>query len=359
MLDDITSKWITSIRFILAVLVVAIHSYPNLYIAGEHVFSRLSTWTSYFLRGDGGITSCAVPTFFFFSGYLQFVKGNEYRNILRKRVHTILIPYFLWISIYIIVLFIIQTFVGVGFAQNSSGDVIKNWSVVDWLGAYVGYGRSTGKPIIAPLWFLRDLMMLIIISPIIKRIFRYKKIKYLYFIVLFILFVLNVDLYVFHSASLFWFSIGSYCGFIKFLFFEFCDRFNWCILVTLFSFLFVINHTLMGDSFISLNAFISIICVLMILKLSGFIIKNEPLWQALKKLDRYTFFIYCFHDPFVIAILNRTWCRIFPIGGVFDVINQFLPIVLCTLISLCVAIILEKVFPAVFLMLIGNRKNTL
>ena len=100
-----TSMRITALRFLLIVLVVFIHnnlraedilkgalehgSTPFVYDNG--LFGR---WVQIFI--SDGIAKCAVPLFFMFASYLQFMKGDSYGVLLKKKAKSLLVPYFLW-----------------------------------------------------------------------------------------------------------------------------------------------------------------------------------------------------------------------------------------------------------------------
>lgn len=102
------SSVITALRFPLILFVVAIH------LVGEDL--RLPQWgtsdwfylyTTEFISHS--LARIAVPMFFFISGYYAFYKKDwSQRSVwtaeLKKRVKTLLVPYLLWNSLYIIIL---------------------------------------------------------------------------------------------------------------------------------------------------------------------------------------------------------------------------------------------------------------
>lgn len=106
---------ISNYQFILSVLVVLIHS-MTIFInlpghATQYVYgTNFSTFFQIFI-GDG-IARIAVPTFFILSGYLFYNRFNssvgDYFVKLRKRVHSLVIPYLFWSSITFFAFFIAQ-----------------------------------------------------------------------------------------------------------------------------------------------------------------------------------------------------------------------------------------------------------
>jgi len=164
---ELLSKTITFMRFPLIVLVVAIHVF-NIYPAGDYPGSVAGD-TYLFLRN--GIARCAVPLFFAISGYLFFLKvpreggftGMAYRSRVKKRVVTLLIPYLLWNLP--ILFFCLKNHLGNGFWEH--------------LGCGFGLlpleGTNSFEPSVpydSPLWYVRDLFVMALLSPIVFLMVR-------------------------------------------------------------------------------------------------------------------------------------------------------------------------------------------
>ena len=106
MIDINTSKRITSLRYLLAILVVFIH---NNYListvaeSGEDLLFNQTIFGEFIqLVISGGLAIGAVPLFLLFAGYLQIKKNDSYVILLKKRIHSLLIPYLIWIGIYLL-----------------------------------------------------------------------------------------------------------------------------------------------------------------------------------------------------------------------------------------------------------------
>lgn len=152
MIDKLDSKVISLLRFPLIVGVVCIHS-------------RMGGGVVEALLGNAyGIV--AVPMFLAISGYLFFPSkevrfGKElYITKLKRRAKSLLIPYLLWNLIAYICYAI-----GEGF---NTLDFIKSFWVIDIP------GRSGSSPIDGPLWYVRNLMLIMIASPIIYYFIKHK-----------------------------------------------------------------------------------------------------------------------------------------------------------------------------------------
>jgi surface polysaccharide O-acyltransferase-like enzyme len=119
----------------------------------------------------GTFTCTAVPLYFLTASVFLYSREISYKDNIKKKCRTIVLPYFLWTALEIVFL---------AAAQNISSAkpyfanlIIKDFSVWDWLGAFTGKSGMfavSGHPLNYPLWFLRDLFILNIFSPVIKKI---------------------------------------------------------------------------------------------------------------------------------------------------------------------------------------------
>lgn len=130
------------VRLPLIILVTYAHSYGAI----REGYSLLgSGWDSYEILKilvSQTLVKVAVPAFFIMSGYLFFANVEEftkeiYWQKIRRRIKTLLIPYIIWNLMMAIKL-------------NSLGTILSGlWT-----------------PINMPLWFLRDLMIVTLATPI-------------------------------------------------------------------------------------------------------------------------------------------------------------------------------------------------
>ena len=94
MISEETSKRITSLRFLLAILVVFIHNSISheMAVESDYVYnnSNIGIWIQNIIVF---FTASAVPLFLLFAGYLQVKKSDSYRTLVRKKIRSLLIPY--------------------------------------------------------------------------------------------------------------------------------------------------------------------------------------------------------------------------------------------------------------------------
>lgn len=213
------SDIIKIIRYPLIIFVVFIHSmYGGIVINGINIVEKYDLPIYDFLQTliTHKIAELAVPTFFFISGYLFFKNINTfsfsiYKNKLKNRISTLLTPYIIWNLLYILFYWIAQTF----FPKMMSGNalLIKDYSVIDFIKAF--WCGQTGFPINFPLWYIRDLMIINILSPIIYLLLKYLKTIYIIIIGIIWIFYSYVSIPGIGTTSVYFFSLGAFLAFRK------------------------------------------------------------------------------------------------------------------------------------------------
>ena len=150
-----TSKVISALRFPLALLVITCHSS---FLGQTH-----GSGTSMQLFFCEVLPHVAVPLFMLFSGMLYFRNGMpdtaKYGKQLLKKTRTLLLPYLLWSTIAFVVMAwrgeISPTFVH--WLQGL-------WDTELWNNGGQFARDLPGYPVNMPLWFIRDLMVLMVLS---------------------------------------------------------------------------------------------------------------------------------------------------------------------------------------------------
>lgn len=168
------THYITALRFPLALLVVFIHTHNAQW---QLIETGSAPTLASFLSGI--LPTFAVPLFFALSGYLFFYKVRTfdlvcYAGKLRRRMLTLAIPYLLW-NLIAFGLYALQSKLnGQALPYPFSPQL---WCNCRELAAPFTniWGFSVGAstaPVQQPLWFVRDLMLIVLASPIIYGIFK-------------------------------------------------------------------------------------------------------------------------------------------------------------------------------------------
>ena len=190
---NVTSELISFVRFPLAICVVMIHCFISIkgwqydHLAEQGLGSNVAME---FIISTRIIILFVVALFFLISGYLFFLHLEEWNSggwlrKMKRRFWTLLIPYLLWNTLYI--LYIIGPDIWDCLVHGKPWDVVKAW--IDdhggWIGLYwnaksLGIGQvdiwrhpaHTTVPILLPFYFIRDLIVVDLFTPLFHFLLR-------------------------------------------------------------------------------------------------------------------------------------------------------------------------------------------
>lgn len=186
---DTDSQAIHFLRLPLVVLVLLIHSnfhgtseaWNALWAAGSpSVGPAMPTLGTIIDIISGSLAQLANPFFFFIGGFLFFREGtfskSLYLHKLRNRVSSLLIPYLIWNAIYLVALLAGERTMP-GWTANI-GKTMTDFTVADWLYAFwditlIGGQGAMTAPVAIHFWFIRDLMLIALLSPVIYQLLRF------------------------------------------------------------------------------------------------------------------------------------------------------------------------------------------
>ena len=341
------SRSIETLRFPLILLIIFLHCYTSTsgITRGHDTYFRIiypfSLW-----MGETG-----VPSFFFISGLLLFFSKKTYVQKLKSRVNTLLVPYLFFNGIMLIgYLCLLYLGKSVIIADKNLAD----YSLVDYLRAFWDRGvwdHGNGSPLLCPFWYIRNLMVLVILSPIIYYIIRYTK---LFLPLIFGFLWINTHDSAYTLQSLTIFSLGAY--------FPICNR-NPIELFEKYKIIFI------GAFFILaiidfLHLYVTIPFALPFHRLSliansffcisflGEFLYRHHIYSSL--LSKSAFFVFCIHYPFT-TYLRPVFERINGFNDYILVVIYLLSVVCIT--SLCVLVYksLKRIMPGFVTIITGNR----
>ena len=220
---DLQSKVIAFLRFPLIVLVLFSHcnyttmggEWASLPYAGKFidVFSQR-------------IAPIANPFFFFISGYLFFKTGHFSADIyvkkLIRRMQSLLVPYLLWNFLYLLLAIIIGLFTNkVPILQIPMDKMtFLNGLKAFWNISLIPGGSTIAGPIAVQFWFIRDLLVAMLFSPVIYLAIkgfillsgRRPLMRYLLFTAIVFTFGYWPDVVGFNPECWLFFAYGAYYG---------------------------------------------------------------------------------------------------------------------------------------------------
>lgn len=322
---------------VLIVMVVYIHS--SYIEANQYDIAR-------FLQNltGGGICRIANCLFFCISGYLFARNIHSVNDIwpkLLKRARTLLLPYILWNIIFVLWYVVIDSLPGISaFSNTHIIEVYANQSV----------GETLYSLFIAPaafqLWFLRDLMVMLLFTPLLWWIVRKQ------WIVALVLALASTFVY----AWLIYFWLGIIVA-VKQWDIENYRRPKMAVFISALIYVgYAIYIAWGGISARVVEVFVNIVGLYLVWSLydiaaRGRYLADKGLW---KYLCGYSFFIYCFHEPAfnVIKKLALAVCGTSePVLIFFYYVNPWLMV----LAAVAVAKILQRMTPNIYKILTGGR----
>lgn len=363
------SKRITCLRFILAVLVVFIHSKIE---QGTIDFADGSMQISFPLYVKiiqaiftGVLGGVSVPLFFVISAYLFFAKPKSVKENVKSKFKSIVVPYIFWTVLTIFLYFVAQTF---SFSRNyfsKPENIIRSWHLSDFVQAF--FARKVSyldyyHPLVYQFWYVRNLLIFMIFSPIIK--FLAERFPLSYFCAVLAATLLRITgvfsdpFWIF--PALFYFSLGFYAVNHIQKILDFLDSIQWKDFA--FAYIVFVALSMFCDfSENSASAVVSflrtIFTILFFVKLAGNFAKNEAVSKKLSALSAYSFWIYAAHAPFVVSSIKKLISRAIPMHGGFILVQFFLTAFLCVIFLMIFGFMLKKFLPGVFAFITDGRKR--
>lgn len=342
MLNDNISVLIRRIRFALMLGVLLIHSSNIALVPGGSPGVDAALSLEKFMNSV--VLDPIVPLFFFISGLLNLKESNfmrkGYAAFLKKRFATLLVPFVLWN----ILAFAIRNVIKIipftrQFCDSQALDAPSFWSL------FVA-------PELVPMWFIRNLLLLLAFAPLIWYIMR--KLRWFGLVLLFF-----VDISSAYLAGIFYFGLGQLLrdGLNR----TAPERLTMVLRIISGSWLTVVALCLVFTLFFpeirpGVPAFPREV-LLACLTVGG--LAFYALWfgriEVPGALASSAFFIYAFHgiiSPYVNKIVTKA---VDPQAFLTVMLSYALDFVLVAIVSVALYFLMKKVFPRTLGLLTGSR----
>jgi peptidoglycan/LPS O-acetylase OafA/YrhL len=296
----------------------------------------------------------AVPFFAMASGFFFYLKWKglaTYRRNLKKRVSTLFVPYVLASGL------ILVSYVVIHVTLTEYTDKGYTFTVVNVLRDWLFH------PVAGQFWFLRDLLVLVVISPLLY--IPHKRYSLLLGGVLFVLWLFEFQVfpivfgwYLINVEMLFFFWLGGYMTFhVDFLEGLVEMKARWVSLLAGVWLALAVTHLIVDPTFyqwyvrdytlISLLLFkFSILAALpLVLAVSARLVGRPMLYLA-----RYSFFVFLFHNYPLYAVVTRVSERL--VGVEY---SYYLNVVLATVAVFLAAILCAAYLTPLYNVLTGGR----
>lgn len=364
--DKLQSMTIDFLRFPLIVGVVFIHTdFSDIVMAGakQISFRDYPIFSSVFFLFSKVIFEVCVPLFFFISGFLFFYKTagfstEIYLQKLKNRVRSLLVPYIFWNLLVIIFLLLAQTFLS-GSLVSGRNKLILDYSLMDWLWSFwdtskVNPHLNKSLPINSPFWFIRDLMVVVLFSPVVY--FLIKKLGTYAVIILGLLWVCNPFFYLpgLSTVSFFFFTAGAYFS-INTKNFVVSMRPMLGIVVPLYVLLVVAQLFFLGQSWwADLYCAGIIVGLVTVVSVSAHFIDQER-WATNAFLANSSFFIFAYHRLPLVFVIKFLFKVLRPQSEVLLLFLYFACPIIIIVLGLLVYSLLKQFWPRFTAIISGGR----
>lgn len=356
--NSILSKTIEWLRFFCIVAVVLLHSFGDENVFNSYSYGAYDTIRILFSKC---LCRVAVPIFFLISGYLFFVKLEKWRTDiwvekLKRRAKTLLLPYFLWniISIVFALALLYAKFVLRG---GDAPDLVAWYKSIGGLRVFWD-GREGLYPHNYPLWFIRDLIVFVIISPIIYCFV--KKTGIVGIVILYIANVLNIwgNVPGFSEEGLFFFSLGAFFSIRRLDFTAICKKHLIIAICVAIPLILAMVYTYGNNNNVwryarrlfSLFGSAATIGIVVLLFQKGKI-------QVHQLLSKSTFLVFAAHGTIVLPYIRMALGKVLPSNQIGLIIKYFsAPLFTVALLVLC-NYLLSKLMPKTLSVLTGGRER--
>lgn len=359
MINSESSLRLDLIRFPLIVGVIFIHTYSiAVGFNGGTTSIGLNNngFISFFIRNliSQEIALIAVPIFFLISSYLFFISFDgssaSYFKKIKTRLHTLLIPFLFW---NIATLFVIALGQYLPLTQayfSGKNPFIANFDYFDYPRYIFGFGVN---PISYPFWFIRDLMLLCLMSPVIL-IFN-KKIPFIWNGFLFYFWMIN-QWFIFSPSinAMLFFSLGSYIAVSKKNLFA-VDHYAKYILPAYL--IIILVDSLYYGELLGLKKIGILFGIISALYLTKFLIHSK-IKTLLLSLSHASFFIFAAHEPLLSMIRKIAYKALDPKSDLLTLTLYFLIPIMLIVFLVWLYFQLKSIFPKFLQVITGGRATS-
>ena len=233
--------------------------------------------------------------------------------------------------------------------------IVVDYTLFDYIRLFWdrgSYDNGNFVPLLCPLWYIRNLFLMVLISPLLFYVIRFTR-------ELFLVTIAIWWLATFHNAfipqTILFFCWGAYFSIFAINPMEFFSKYKHLILIlfVIFGVGDIIVHTMIENQYnLQIHRISLILNIPLLFLLASFFVRNNCTSQTLSNAS---FIVFCIHYPIVI-IIRKMCVALFPDATDFiHILLYFVSIIFSTFFSLMFYQILKKFFPKTNRLLSGNR----
>jgi len=296
------------------------------------------------------ISSVAVPGFFLFSGILLYRKPFSWKENMKKKVRTLIIPYLLCNIIWIAAFFIAQLFPVTAIYFSKDENIISHFNFIDWINAFLPLNVfKNEKPFLYPFWYIHNLIFMNLFAIILKKIMD--KAPKIWLCLLAVLWLSPTSGWLgLYKQSVVFFCLGYY--FVKYhITFQKIDEFvNFKAISALYAGTLLLCFFKDNIGFLHIKYVFVLVSIIFWIRLSSYLKTGK----LLHLLASYQFIIYGFHE-FTLTVFSKLAVHLFPQTALLQcVVYIVMPFVIITG-CVIVGAIVQNLIPGFYKTLTGGR----
>lgn len=356
-IDRNSSERFSVLRFPLVVGVVFIHAYgTNVGLSNGMVGIDSPSHVSGFIQNliSQGIARIAVPLFFLMSGYFFFLGFSwsikSYKKKIVSRLKTLVVPFLFWNIFTLLLLALAQYVPATQVYFSGRAEPVSTFGVAEYANAIIGLTR---KPISYQFWFIRDLMVMVALAPVIHLIV--KTIPMAFLVSILSLWFFNYwPIHIPSVVAVTFFYAGAFFASSNISLFA-LDRFGTAILI---SYLVVlsIDVSFRGHEF---NNHIHNVGLLLgiaaVLNVSKCIVGMKYARDALLWAGGCSFFVFAVHEPLLTVIKKLSYSAVSPNSDVIILVLYLAIPVVVIASSILLYLAMRQIMPGILGAISGGR----
>ena len=371
---NLRSQSLDLLRFPLAIAVLAVHviSPQTFYVKGELIniasmpaVELLVNIVSAFIRQQ------SVPIYYFISGYV-FFRGADfsfdvYNKKLKNRFRSLFVPYIVW-NVLALLWILFKSMPCFASLTSGLNSIEPNLSIKALLFSF--WDNSLGVfpisapdtcqiyPINSPLWFIRDLMIVVLTSPLVYWVVK-KLHAYSVCAMLILWFVANLYNWEYVSqiiTAYAFFMWGAYMSVNKKDMMKEFGRFSKISYVGYFglAIAYLVCAYVRPDFCAVLKLMNIFVGLLFAYNIAAYLIKNS-ICKPNKFLSSSSFFIYISHFLIYNEVLKILFMILHPASQLAFVFLYLLAVLVCVLLLLLIFYLMNRYAPSILKVIAGRK----
>lgn len=323
------SNAINIARFILVVGILFVH-FPISFVAADGINLTESDTPMYNLISSRFFLSdTCLSGLFLLSGYLFFknIPGEYSEKLYFKKINarlwSICVPYLFW-NVFWLVYNLLKTYKLQGAADS---DLLEITNISDFFACFWkrGWGVYPDFPIAGYTWYLRDLFIFSLLSPIYNYCYKNRRLGFLLLVIL----IICESVKGWHMPGMnTWIYIGGFVAYKRITFEQICNRLSWLVSMVAFIIVNYIYYFVIHARVVYI--LLVIVSFVIIFKIS-FLAWNS---KTLLSLSASSTFLYLTHI-FILNVSRHSLAKLLVIDSDMDMcIYYLLNSTLCVIICL-------------------------